>query len=363
LAIAKAILEWLSNPKVKESIDKFSKSIADGKVDETIKKWKIIAEAFAAVIILSWGVKAVAAVMALARGFSFLGTAMLGVPGIAALFGTAMSGGSVPNASVPGGIGSPQMLEQQRREKEQWDKDHQPGDKRNWWQRTMPTWLGGKSKAAGFHEDNDFYDSIIKAEGTAKYGDPYNTSLGYMRSKKPLTDMTMDEVLAWGNQVRASQGMNSSAKGAFQIVNSTQRLAMEALGLKGSDKFSVENQQRMASWIAHKQGLGAWEGFKVHPDQLARARRALSSGSKGTIPSLIGSASPVNPVASSPFGALAPISPNAAGLSAGSNVHVTQTQTNNITGVSDPAQAASQIGFHTKRLNADALRNLQGAID
>jgi hypothetical protein len=106
------------------------------------------------------------------------------------------------------------------------------------------------------------YDAIINAEGTAKYGDPYNTSLGYMRSPKPLVDMTMAESLAWGDQVRRAQGLNSSAKGAFQITNTTQRDAMRALGLGGSDMFSPENQRAMADWIYKTQGLGAWEGLK-----------------------------------------------------------------------------------------------------
>lgn len=126
-------------------------------------------------------------------------------------------------------------------------------------------------------EKNPFFDAIIKAEGTAKRGDPYNTSLGYTKSPKPLTEMTMGEVLAWGDHIRKNtaigQRTNSSAKGAFQIVNTTQRDAMRALGIGMDEKFSPENQRRMAAWIAKKQGLGAWEGFKNHPDQLQRAQQ------------------------------------------------------------------------------------------
>lgn len=137
--------------------------------------------------------------------------------------------------------------------------------------------MGGGGKDGTFKESNEFFNSIIKAEGTDKQGDPYNTSLGYMKSPKPLTEMTMDESLAWGEQVRKTQGLNSSAKGAFQIVNSTQRDAMKALGLSGSDKFNEENQKKMASWIARNQGLGAWEGFKVHPEQRSIAQQAMSN--------------------------------------------------------------------------------------
>lgn len=124
----------------------------------------------------------------------------------------------------------------------------------------------------------NFFNAIIRAEGTASGGrDPYNTSLGFMVSPKPLTSMTMNEVLAWGEHVRAAQGVNSSAKGAFQIVNQTQRAAMAALGIGGNEIFSPENQRKMAMWIAKTQGLGAWEGLKKHGNEMATARNAFAA--------------------------------------------------------------------------------------
>jgi hypothetical protein len=119
------------------------------------------------------------------------------------------------------------------------------------------------------------YNAIIRAEGTGRFGDPYNTSLGYMRSPKPLVEMTMAESLAWGDQVRRAQGLNSSAKGAFQITNTTQRDAMKALGLGPDDLFSVENQNRMADWIFKTQGIGAWEGFKRGGAQIANDNSSI----------------------------------------------------------------------------------------
>lgn len=141
---------------------------------------------------------------------------------------------------------------------------------------------GSSGTTGGKIESNEFYKSIIDAEGTAKHGDPYNTSLGYATPPKPLTEMTMKESLDWGDYIRTQtptgKQTNSSAKGAFQIVNTTQRDAMAALGLQETDKFNEENQKKMASWIAHKQGLGAWEGLKLHPDKMAAAQTAMQSG-------------------------------------------------------------------------------------
>ena len=120
------------------------------------------------------------------------------------------------------------------------------------------------------------YDAIIAAEGTARDGDPYNTSLGYEKSPKPLTSMTMKESLEWGDYIRKQTPTgikyNSSAKGAFQIVNTTQKDAMKALGIGDNELFDEENQKRMAAWIWTTQGWRAWEGFKKHPEILASAR-------------------------------------------------------------------------------------------
>lgn len=141
-----------------------------------------------------------------------------------------------------------------------------------------PQVVAGQTPTSQYTPSNSFFDAIIKAEGSAKHGNPYDASLGYMRSPKPLTQMTMAESLAWGDQIRAAQGLNSSAKGAFQIVNTTQRAAMKALGMKDTDLFNEENQRKMAAWIVKTQGLGAWEGFKVHPEQRQIAQQAMSSG-------------------------------------------------------------------------------------
>ena len=136
--------------------------------------------------------------------------------------------------------------------------------------------LSGRA-GSGHSYGGDFYDAIISAEGTAKRGDPYNEVLGYGAygsPTKPLTDMTLDEAYAFGRSVRARHG-SSSALGAFQIVGKTMKEASAALGIHGNEKFSAANQRRMADWIAQHQGLGAWEGFKSHPAERAKAAAGL----------------------------------------------------------------------------------------
>lgn len=134
-------------------------------------------------------------------------------------------------------------------------------------------YANGKFVGTGDHT----LDAIIAAEGTAKGGrDPFNTVLGYGKygtPPKPLTEMTLREAYAFGREVRRRHG-SSSALGAFQIVGQTMKdVGMPDTGLTWDDKFSAENQMKMAQAIRRRQGLGAWEGFKLHPDQLAKARR------------------------------------------------------------------------------------------
>jgi len=135
-----------------------------------------------------------------------------------------------------------------------------------------------QTKAREFEETNDFFRSIMEAEGTTKYGDPYNTSLGYAKPPKPLVEMTMAETLAWGEELKRRFHLNASPKGAFQIVNKSQRRAMEALGIGMDELFTEENQKRMASWLARHGGLGHWAGFLRHPDLRRKAQEALNKG-------------------------------------------------------------------------------------
>ncbi|WP_156453753.1 M23 family metallopeptidase [Methylobacterium sp. CCH5-D2] len=126
-------------------------------------------------------------------------------------------------------------------------------------------------------------DNIARAEGTAgRPGNGYNTSLGYGKylpggKEQTLTDKTLAEILDLGKFMRQQPGNpNSSALGRYQIVGSTLKEAIKALGLDpNTTKFDEKTQDQIAHWIARQQGLGAWEGFKTHPKEREAARRAL----------------------------------------------------------------------------------------
>jgi hypothetical protein len=130
--------------------------------------------------------------------------------------------------------------------------------------------------------EHPFFASIIKAEGTARDGDPYEEVLGYGRygrPPKPLTEMTLAEAYNFGQEVirprhRADMGgKGSSALGAFQIVGSTMKTYMAAAGLEWDDLFDETNQRKLAYAIAQGQGVkpSTWEGFRANPRLLAAA--------------------------------------------------------------------------------------------
>jgi len=155
---------------------------------------------------------------------------------------------------------------------------------------------------AASRADGDFFGSIIKAEGTGKRGDPYNEVLGYGqygRPPKPLTEMSLKEVYDWGHNVLRpnSGGLNSSAVGAFQIVGQTMKGFMGAAGLGWDDKFSPENQRKLAVAIARGQGIksSTWAGFASHPREMQLAREAFARGQIGTAGAPAGQADPHKP--------------------------------------------------------------------
>ncbi len=127
-------------------------------------------------------------------------------------------------------------------------------------------------------------DAIAQAEGT--YNTGYNTSLGhgaYLPGGREmnLTSMTLSQVLdaQRGMLNHPDNNFNSSAMGRYQIVSTTLRDAARNLGMDlETTKFDQATQDRMAMWILEKQGLGAWEGFKRHPELRARAEQAMREG-------------------------------------------------------------------------------------
>ena len=152
--------------------------------------------------------------------------------------------------------------------------------------RGSPRPAGGGSPAASGVGGSPLLDAIARAEGTSgkKQSREYNTTLGfgaYGTPDKPLTEMTLAEAHAFGTKMRRNprNPYNSSALGRYQIVGTTMKESAKRLGLDwNTTKFNEATQDEMAREIARREGLRAWEGFKAHPRELARAREAMQAG-------------------------------------------------------------------------------------
>jgi muramidase (phage lysozyme) len=92
-------------------------------------------------------------------------------------------------------------------------------------------------------------------------GGDYNVVLG--GRKQPLTDMTVDQVLAWQKQDRAKTGAPSAAAGRSQIIETTLRGLKKELGLKGDEKFDADLQDRMRDQLLERRGLSAFRAGKL----------------------------------------------------------------------------------------------------
>ncbi|MFJ7441296.1 hypothetical protein ACIQW5_27040 [Methylorubrum thiocyanatum] len=312
LQLAEAFIRLATDERTQKFLDTLLGSL--GKVDEKtgeftadVEKLKTALEVFAAFVVGTWLTKLLGAFGLLGRGWGGL-LRTLGLPAIAGL--AASGGGHMTPEEYKSALDSDPA---RRKADEELNKrggagkryfgdlfSPKAGDNRSFMERMLPKSLGGKDAPAGADSTGEgaanpeaskaLGDAIARAEGTYKGG--YDTVLGYGKwgtPSKPLSQMTMDEVYEFGMQMRRAQfatgqysrfSDTSSASGRYQIVGSTMRDAMKALGLKGSDLFNPENQDRMMRWIARRQGLGAWEGLKLgrNADQLEKARAAVAAG-------------------------------------------------------------------------------------
>jgi hypothetical protein len=145
-----------------------------------------------------------------------------------------------------------------------------------------------KVSASAGPQETGFFGAIMRAEGTdastaAKHGfeNPYDTVLGYGKygmPDKPITEMTISELYNFQRNTLLKNHGTSSAAGAFQIVsrnlvqqNGELSIFMKNAGLTLNDKFDDVAQRKLAHEIYKAQGLGAWEGFKVHPEEAQKA--------------------------------------------------------------------------------------------
>jgi hypothetical protein len=84
-----------------------------------------------------------------------------------------------------------------------------------------------------------------------------------------LTEMPLSAVMEftnprgeYGQWVKGKIGRVATPVGAYQVVGTTLRAAVKALGLDPNTPFDEATQDRIGQWILANQGTGAWEGYR-----------------------------------------------------------------------------------------------------
>lgn len=88
----------------------------------------------------------------------------------------------------------------------------------------------------------------------------YATIIGHRQGDlaKPITEMTIDEVLAEQQRWVKVWGMPSGAAGAYQIIPKTLRRVKKALGLSGAELFTPKLQDRLGQQLLEWRDLLAF---------------------------------------------------------------------------------------------------------
>lgn len=96
-------------------------------------------------------------------------------------------------------------------------------------------------------------DLIVRADGGPEgYDAVFNGSP--IEPPRPVTQMTIDDVLAFQDQMVAA-GSESSAVGGPQFIRGTLRGLVEKMGLSGRERFDASMQDRLAIELMREKGL------------------------------------------------------------------------------------------------------------
>lgn len=108
--------------------------------------------------------------------------------------------------------------------------------------------------------------AIRSKEAPKGYGQVYSGAPGAKNVN--VSVMTLDGVLAWQAMVK-KKGTKSTAAGAYQFINATLKATIAEMGLKGSEKWTPELQDKMAVYLMQKRGFGEYLDGKITAEQFA----------------------------------------------------------------------------------------------
>ncbi len=110
-------------------------------------------------------------------------------------------------------------------------------------------------------------DFIAKHESNGDYNVVWGRIKKEDRPAKPLTEMTIGEVLAWQDKI--DPHYPSEAAGRYQILEDTLRGLYEFVGLYPDDLFNEENQDELAIGLLRRRGLFDYLDGRITAEKFA----------------------------------------------------------------------------------------------
>jgi len=132
----------------------------------------------------------------------------------------------------------------------------------------MPEEMVNRADSRGRQEGNFTTTMMAEIRSHESPNHGYNDYFGRGFSRGPvappksLTEMTVNEVSAW--QVASNPpGNDTSAAGAYQIINRTLKDLIRTMNLTGDELFSLDLQDQMAVTLMKRRGLDRFLSGKI----------------------------------------------------------------------------------------------------
>ena len=117
-------------------------------------------------------------------------------------------------------------------------------------------------------EPSSFEEELLQFIRKLESRDDYNSYFGKgtkaekIQPPKPISEMTLGEVLEYQNMVRKAGG-TSTAVGAYQIIQKTLKQLMRDMNLREDDVFDEALQDKMALKLLERRGLEKFKSGKL----------------------------------------------------------------------------------------------------
>lgn len=103
---------------------------------------------------------------------------------------------------------------------------------------------------------NIYNSQLLELIGKGESGGDYNRVFGKAK-RIDLSNMTINEVVAWQKNYTSVEGSASSAAGKYQFIRKTLQATANEMGLTGNEKFDPAMQDRLAMHVLNKSGYSA----------------------------------------------------------------------------------------------------------